>query len=301
LPLTTYLREREHLAEALRNLRAGTGLSGNRFAQRLGWVQSRVSKIETGKQLPTEADIEAWAAVAAAPPDVVRELLDNLRRARVEYATWQDNYRAAGGAAAKQADIAALEAQAVRLAKFQPVMIPSQLQTAEYARELLHSASGPGAWGADDADIIEMIAIRMQRQQILYQPRKHVRIVILEAALRTRVTSPAAMAGQLDRLIALGGVPALDLGIIPFGTQVPVYPLSGFVLFDDHLVIVETLTGEQQLSDPDAVSRYLRWFDLLHEAALHGRDAVPLIQRALTELSAGTDDVARREPPGQAV
>jgi transcriptional regulator with XRE-family HTH domain len=289
VPLTTYLRERQSLAEALRNLRAGTGMSGNRFAQRLGWIQSRVSKIETGKQLPGEADIEAWCTAAAAPPEVLRDLLEHLRRALVEYVTWQDNYRAAGGAAGKQSDIAALEAQSTRLGKFQVAMIPSQLQTAEYARELLHLSSGPGAWGADEADIAQMVETRMRRQQILYTPGKNFRVVILEAALRTRLTSPAAMAGQLDRLIALDGLPSLDLGIIPFGVQVPVYPLSGFALFDDNLVTVETITGEQQLSDPGEVSRYVKWFDLLYDAALRGREALPLIHRAIAALRRETN------------
>ena len=51
--------DRVRLATRLRELRAATGLSGNRFAQRIGWVQSRVSKLETGVQIPTEADIAA--------------------------------------------------------------------------------------------------------------------------------------------------------------------------------------------------------------------------------------------------
>ena len=289
MPLTTYLRERQSLAEALRNLRAGTGLSGNRFAQRLGWIQSRLSKIETGKQLPSEADIEAWCTAAEAPPEVSRDLREHLRRALVEYVTWQDNYRTAGGAAGKQSDIAALEAQATRLGKFQPAMIPSQLQTAEYARELLHLPCGPGAWGADEADIAAMVETRMRRQQILYTPGKNFRVVILEAALRTRLVSPAAMAGQLDRLIALDGLPSLDLGIIPYSVQVPVYPLSGFALFDDNLVTVETITGEQQLSDPDEVSRYVGWFDLLYDAAVRGREAAPLIHRAIAALRRETN------------
>ena len=285
MPDTTDLRERRKLAAALRALREQTGLSGNRFAQRLGWQQTRVSKLETAQQFPTEADIRAWAAAADAPPDALAALLGQLDRARVEYRTFRQQYRDSGGAAGRQADIAALEATVTRIGKFQPAMIPSQIQTIGYAREVLRLPSGPAAWGASEAEIDEMAAIRVQRQQeILYQPGKQIQLVMLEAALHTRLVSPATMAGQLDRMLALDALPSMELGIIPYATLVPVFPLTGFIVYDDHLVIVETLTGEQQLSDHGEVSRYIEWLDLLRDAAATGRQAAALIRRALDGL-----------------
>ena len=49
-----YQRERGRLAEALKVLRVGAGLSGARLAGMLGWQQPKVSKIETRKQLPAK-------------------------------------------------------------------------------------------------------------------------------------------------------------------------------------------------------------------------------------------------------
>ena len=43
--------ERVRLAEALKALRVGAGLSGARLTEMLGWQQSKVPKIETRKQL----------------------------------------------------------------------------------------------------------------------------------------------------------------------------------------------------------------------------------------------------------
>ena len=51
-----YQRERGRLAEALKAVRVGAGLSGARLAEMLGWQQSKVSEIETRKQLPSEDD-----------------------------------------------------------------------------------------------------------------------------------------------------------------------------------------------------------------------------------------------------
>ena len=74
-----------------------------------------------------------------------------------------------------------------------------------------------------------------------------VMVVMLEGALRARVVSAPTLAGQLDRLMAVSGLASLELCIIPFEAAVPVFPLSGFRLYDD-LVIVESIVGEQQLA-----------------------------------------------------
>jgi len=122
-------------------------------------------------------------------------------------------------------------------------MISGLLQTSEYAREFLHLACGPLSYGQDEDEIDWMVAKRMQRQQVLYQPAKRVQVVMLEGALTyARVVTVPTLAGQLDRLHFVIGLPTLELGIIPFEAAVPVFPLSGFRLHDD-LVIVESIVG----------------------------------------------------------
>lgn len=277
-----YQRERRRLAEALKELRVGAGLSGARLAELLGWQQSKVSKIETRKQLPTDEDIAAWVEGAGGSVGTASDLLMLLRGARIEYAAWKDAYRELG-AGEVQADILELEAQTTRIAEFQPAMMSGLLQTAEYAREFLHLPCGPLSYGQDEDEIDRMVAKRMQRQQVLYQPGKQVQIVMLEGALRGRAVSGPTLAGQLDRLIAVSGLPTLELGIIPFEAPVPIWPLGGFRLHDD-LVIVESIVGEQQLAGADDVARYEKYLELLREAATTGRDAVAVIQRSLDAL-----------------
>src|SRR5881394_621522 len=84
--LTTpaYQRERRRLAEALKALRVGAGLSGARLSELLGWQQSKVSKIETRKQLPSEEDIAAWVGATGGSPEAATGLVGALRGARVE-------------------------------------------------------------------------------------------------------------------------------------------------------------------------------------------------------------------------
>ena len=56
------------------------------------------------------------------------------------------------------------EAAATRIAHYQPVLVPGILQTADYARELLHLPSGPGHVGAGDEEINRLIAARLRRR-----------------------------------------------------------------------------------------------------------------------------------------
>jgi transcriptional regulator with XRE-family HTH domain len=282
--LTTpaYQRERRRLAEALKTLRVGAGLSGGRLAEMLGWQQSKVSKIETRKQLPTEEDIAAWVGAAGGSPETASELLGALRGARVEYAAWKDAYRESG-ADGVQAGILEIEAASARIAEFQPALISGLLQTTEYARELQHLPCGPLSYGRDENEIARMVTERMERQRILYQPGRQVQVIMLEGALRARVVSAETLAGQLTWLLSAIGLPSLELGIIPFEAAVPVWPTAGFRLYDD-LVIEEAVEGENQVADPEIVARYEKDFGLLRDAAIRNRDAVPVIQRSLEGL-----------------
>jgi transcriptional regulator with XRE-family HTH domain len=280
LTTTAYQRERRRLAEALKALRAGAGLSGARLAEALGWQQSKVSKIETRKQLPSDDDIAAWVGATGGSPEAASDLRVMLRGARIEYTVWKDAYRISG-ADGVQADILELEAQSARIAEFQPALISGLIQTAEYAREFLNMPGMPTSLQGQD-EIDRMVATRMQRQHVIYQPGKKVQIVMLEAALRTRAVSAPTLAGQLDRLMAVTGLPSLELGIIPFEAAVPVWPF-GFRLYDD-LVINESIDGENQLAEPEQVTRYETYLELLREAAATGRDAISIIQRSMKDL-----------------
>src|SRR6516162_11489049 len=51
-------QRKDELAGALREARKRAGLTGNRLAARCGISQSKISKIETGKVLPSATDVE---------------------------------------------------------------------------------------------------------------------------------------------------------------------------------------------------------------------------------------------------
>jgi hypothetical protein len=57
------------------------------------------------------------------------------------------------------------------------------------------------------------------------------------------------------------------------------------VLYDNDLAVVETLGGRLQISDPDLISRYARWLELLRQAAVAGAEAAEMCRRAAADLT----------------
>ena len=74
--------------------------------------------------------------------------------------------------------------------------------------------------------------------------------------------------------------------VIGFRQRMPVYPFSGFAILDD-LVLIEHLTGEQNITDADEVTSWTHFFGMLREAASTGPAAIEIIERALRDLQAG--------------
>jgi hypothetical protein len=259
-------------------LRLATGATGAQFAARLGagWRQPRVSKIETAKQLPTRDDINAWAAATNADP---AELLDLLDRARIEYSTFRERIADLAGVDRLQDAIGAAETAATRIAHYQPVLIPGILQTADYARELLHLPTGPAQAGASDEDINRMIAARLRRQAILYEPGRDITILMGEGALRTNIASPATMHAQREHIARLAEtLTTATIAILPFNTHAPIATLHGWSLTDD-LATIETDAGNLEIADPTHVERYWHHTRLLLDAADTGIDAAALCRR----------------------
>lgn len=275
--------DRRRLAGALADILAGTGLSQEEFGSRVGpepgHHQTWVSKIASGKIVPGDEAIREWCEAAGADPGPLLELAP---RARIESRTVRDLYEESGGGAGYQAALGDLIRDTKVFRKFMPCLIPAEVQVVPYAEALLSAATGPVATGgATPGDIPGIVAQRMRNQDVLYQPGRMTRVVILEAALRHPMAPPAAMRAQLDRLLAVGGAPSLELGIIPAGRVLPVAPLTGFVIFDDALVTIESAAGPTDLAGPDEIARFLSWFDLLEAAAVYGDQAAALVHAAL--------------------
>lgn len=83
------LTHQQRISAALLKLRTAARLTSRALAQRVGISQSKVSRIESGKVLPTVDEVTSWAQATGADQETLSQLLDQLDTALTEFATWQ--------------------------------------------------------------------------------------------------------------------------------------------------------------------------------------------------------------------
>lgn len=263
----------------LRQLREEAELSGKELAERLGWPASKVSRLENGRQTASADDVRAWATALSAPTELRDELVSDLRSLRVEYATWRRQYRS--GLAPRQKAGVVLEHSTTLLRAVETAIVPGLLQTADYAR---HVFQGLAELHNSPDDVEEAVRSRMRRQEALYHSERQFKFLVTEAALRTRVCPPAVLRAQLDRLLVLSGMDNVELAVIPSTAQLLKAISHGFWIFDDTLVLIETLNVELAIQDKEDIALYARLFETYSEAALHGQQAFDFIATLALEL-----------------
>ncbi len=262
------VRARTELTAQLREARTAAGLTGAALAERLGsgWAQPKISKIESGKQLPSEAEVRSWAAATGA--DGAR-LLDLRSRALHEYAAYEDRFDAAGGADRMQVSIGEAEQAASVVRVYLPNLVPGLLQTPEYARAVITSPGGPLDAGKSADEVSRMIAARVRRQAILYEPGREIVLLFGEAALHTLVADAETMREQIRHIARLATTTNATIGVVPFRTAAPVIALHGWSQLDD-VVSVETISGALEIADPAELAKYERFVKLLADVAICG-------------------------------
>lgn len=266
------------LAARMRDLRVASGVSGTAVAGRLGWQQSRVSKIETAKLIPTAADIDAWAQTLQLSPETTAELHELAQAAQSEYQSWLQIFYARGGGAKAQEGIGSLEYATTVTREFWPNMLPGLLQTEQYARDAVGIPGGPRAWGAGKDEREKIVAARMTRQAVLREPGRSWHFVLGEAALTSRFGGVDTLAAQLEHLVTLMSEnDAVEIRVLPRDVRLPAFPMATFSIYDDHLVSLEEQVGEHTIADPSQVKAYVEQFELLAKAALTQRRSIALI------------------------
>jgi transcriptional regulator with XRE-family HTH domain len=272
---------RQQLLSELKRLREEKGLSGQRLGEVLQWSQSKVSKIENGRTRPSVADIEAWAQACGAGEARTADLVSLAESALTEARTWGPRH---GTLAARNREIAQSEQAATHLQNFQPAVFSGLLQTADYARRVIAMLDVAGT-----RDVAAAVAVRVERQTVLYDPAKRFEFLLTEGALRWRPGPHALMLAQLDRLLSIATLPNVTIGVLPFSREAVALYTNGFTIFDipdEPYVLVETLTQELRLHEAGDLETYREAFARMRAAAATDADAVEVIQHIRADLAA---------------
>ncbi|MEV0621666.1 DUF5753 domain-containing protein [Nonomuraea sp. NPDC050404] len=270
---------REALGARLRDLRMDARLSGLALAALAGWQSSKVSKIEHGKQAPSEEDIRAWCLHVQAEQHIP-DLVAAVRIIETQYVEWRRQLRS--GTRRRQQSQVIWEDETRLLRVFQPVVIPGLLQTEDYARMIL--AKIIEYYGIPD-DLESGVSARMERQKVLYRGDRRFHMVIGYGALQTHSAEREVMMAQLERLLTLMTLPRLRLGVIPARAAYEVTPFHGFWMFDERMVLVETLSAELKVTQPREIELYVKAFDSFTHSAVYGPEARALIAAELVRLA----------------
>jgi hypothetical protein len=202
--------------------------------------QSKVSRIERGRRLPTLPILEEWLRLTEATQEERQELAELWQRTMTT-AVSRGEYRPFE----KQRDIAELERECSHIQTFQPVVIPGLLQTAEYARRVMSM----GYSGRADK---QAVAARLERQSVLYDESKRFDFLITEGAMRWRPPG-MDMRPQLDRLASVASLDTVSVSVVPFEAPLPF--LNQFILWDDAFATIETFTTQLEVRESHDLER----------------------------------------------
>ncbi|MEV6982250.1 helix-turn-helix transcriptional regulator [Sphaerisporangium sp. NPDC051017] len=278
-PSSPAKQAQEALGARLRELRKDAGLSGRQLAAATGQHFTRVSKIEHGVKTPTDEDIREWCR-ACGVEDQILDLIATVRAIESAYLEFRRQARA--GIKRVVGAHTVLLYERTRLFRiYEHNVIPGLFQTAEYSAAMLSFWIN---FLAIPNDLDEAVAARVERQRVIYQGGKRFVVLLEEQALRTWFGTAETQAGQLDRLLAVMSLPTVSLGIIPMMTERIAVGSTGFWIFDDSLVALETPTASIEVTRPQEIDLYARMFEHLKASAVHGKAARTLIVKTLDEL-----------------
>jgi transcriptional regulator with XRE-family HTH domain len=266
---------RRELGAALRTSRRDAGLTGPQLAGRLGIAQSSISRMENGRQLPSPDQVDAWARATGLGTAAARRLDELAAAAATEAVSWRRR-----SLATMQTDTAGVEASAGLQRGYHPLLVPSLLQVAGYARASYRARAA--LYGQGDREVDAAVEARMARQALLHEPGHRFEYLVTEAGLRWPFVDAETQRAQLDRLELALAMPNLTLGVLPLVETGPVWRWSGFTMYLDRgepedLVVTEDLAAGLTIRDPADVHRYELAWKQLEALAVYGADAGRLL------------------------
>ncbi|WP_307874537.1 helix-turn-helix domain-containing protein [Frankia nepalensis] len=281
----------EELGRALAGLRRNKGMTGEALGRVIGASQAKISKIERGVLRPSPRDVEKIVLALGGSKDVLHSLVEQATQLQTASNT---KVRIPRRGPLNQQDYADAEVRATHIRNFEPITVPGLMQISEYSRRVINAyhAIDIGSHQSRWADTAAMVTQRAQRQERLYDPAKSFEFVLMENLLNNMYVTPGYMLAQVDRIEQVAALPNVTVRVVPTTAQLGLPPIHGFAIFDDDLVISETLDATVY-QDRRSVDFYIHFFESYTEIA--NADLAEVLQRYKTTYA----DLARPkiQPP----
>ncbi|MDH6111638.1 transcriptional regulator with XRE-family HTH domain [Kitasatospora sp. MAP12-15] len=276
---------RRMLGAELRKIREGLAITVDEAADRLGWHQSKVSRVENGRSGVRPHEVGTLLDVYEVTDPQTREALATLARDGKRRVWWQPY---SDVLSQRYASFISFEAEAVAARNYQTTLIPGLLQTSEYARAVTRGLQPDTPPDQLDA----LVSVRLARQNAALRRQDPLKLwaIVDEAALHRVMGNEATMIKQLRHLNEASEEPNITVQVVPLRAGANAGMLGAFVILefpirgDLDVVCTESLTSSLYLEQEDDLRKYGQAFDLLRAAALDVEPSRDLIAKTAKDL-----------------
>jgi transcriptional regulator with XRE-family HTH domain len=270
-------RKAQGLGAQLRTIRRErTDLQMKDVAERLGWSESKVSRLETGRQPIQPDEVSAVLAILGVV-GAERDRLMAMARTPDEPA-WLDPVlrHALPGTSIT---LSTYEAEASAITDWSPLLIPGFLQTVDYGRAFML------ADGISETAISARLLARQHRQSLL--TKVSYTAIIDEAVLRRRVGDERVWRNQLRHLLDVGEQDNVTIRLIAVNSDAHSGLISPFLLleFDEKppIVHIELSRSGVFLSEESETAPYTETRAHLLSMSTEEADSLRAIKAMLEE------------------
>lgn len=271
------------LGARLRRLRESRGISATQAARAIRASESKISRIELGRNSVREIDIADLLDLYGITDPAEREQLLNAASQASQHGWWHHYLDVLP---AWFHSYLGLEESARSIRSFDIQFVPGLLQTEEYSQAVLELGSHP-------REATErMVRVRQERQQRFEAGGLRLSAVIDEGALRRPVGSAQIMSRQLRHLMDLTDRPGLTIQVTPLRTGASYASPGSFTILSfatpdlPDVVYVEELTSALYLVKPSDTERYRQVLDLISSTSTKPAETAPFIRHLLAEQEA---------------
>ncbi|CAM5584980.1 helix-turn-helix domain-containing protein [Streptomyces abikoensis] len=276
---------RRILGAELRALREGLGHTADEMARRLGWHQTKVSRIENGRSGVRVQELKSLLDLYGVSDPEAREGLISLAqesKTRMWWTPYSDVITH------RYASYIALETEASAKRSFETTLIPGLLQTPDYTRAVIKALAPETKPDAVDA----LVSVRLARQGATLRRASPISLwaIVDEAALRRTTGGSQVMIRQLHHLLEASEEPNITLQVLPFSAGGHLGMLGAFAILhfplrsDLDMVYTESYVTSMQFERRADFATYSRMFDTLSTSALDEAQSRDLISRAVKDL-----------------
>ena len=269
------------LGTQLRRLRESRGISAQEAARAIRGSESKISRIELGRNAVREIDIADLLNLYGITDFAEREQLLTLASQANQQGWW---HRYQDVLPPWFQSYLGLEESAESIRSFDTQFVPGLLQSEEYSAAVIKL----GAYSREESD--RLVYLRKERQRRFTSGGLRLWAVIDEVALRRLVGSTQLMRGHLEHLLQLSDRPGLTIQVCPFRTGASYAAPGSFSILqfatDDlpDVVYVEQLTSALYLDKRADVDRYTQAMDHIRATSTTPGQTTDLIHSMLGDL-----------------